>query len=323
MHKSSGNSESHASRIVPGGGLVLVAGGTGFIGSAVVRQLRHRRSVAVLTRDALRAESLVAGSDGGNRVEIREGDVTRPESLPQALTGVDTVVQSVQFPGFPVEAPSRKRTFLEVDARGTETLVAAARAAGVRKFVYVSGVGADADSERVWFRAKGIAERSVAGSGLAYTIVRPSWTYGPGDSSLNRFVDLIRLVPLAFPQLGSGAQKINPVFIDDTARLVTECVMSSTADGATVEIGGRVIMTIDEIVAAAMRAIDRTKPIVHLPIGVANLGAAVLEVLPGQLLSRDAVAFVTQSAVADLSELDRLFPDFELATLPEALATYL
>jgi len=249
--------------------------------------------------------------------------VTRPETLAAPLEGVDTVVQCVQFPGFPVEAPGRGHTFLNVDARGTEAMVAAAREAGVRKFVYLSGVGADPRSTRPWFRAKGLAEQAVSGSGLTFVIVRLSWTYGPGDSSLNRFAELIRLVPFVLPQLGAGGQRINPVFVDDVARLVAGTVDGSAADGATLEIGGRDVMTIDEMMEATMRVLDRVKPIVHIPIACARIGARGLELLPGQLLSRGAVEFVTQSAIADLHELDRRFPGFELAGFEAAIARYL
>ncbi|MDX1390321.1 MAG: NAD(P)H-binding protein, partial [Acidobacteriota bacterium] len=256
-------------------------------------------------------------------VEFRKGDVTRSETLPRALDGVRAVVQCVQFPGFPVEAPSRGRTFLRVDAEGTTALVAAAVEAGVEKFVYISGVGADPHSDRDWFRAKGIAETAVSDSGLAFTVVRPSWIYGPGDVSLNRFVDLIRLLPFAFPQLGSGEQRLNPVFIDDVARLIGACIASGTADGATIEIGGREVLTLDEIIETTMRAVGRVKPIVHIPLELARLGGSVAELLPGQLMSRDAIDFIVQSAIADLTELDRLFPGFELRSIEEAIATYL
>ena len=298
-----------------------MAGGTGFIGSAVVRELAREHPVAVLTRDPARARSSRRAGPPG--VEFRRGDVTNPSTLPAALEGVRTIVQCVQFPGFPVEAPSRGRTFLRVDAGGTEAIVDAAGPAGVERIVYLSGVGADPDSERTWFRAKGLAEAAVSGSGLVWSIVRPSWTFGPGDASLNRFVDLIRLVPFVFPQLGPGTQRINPVFIEDVARLVRVCVGGVTGDGATIEIGGRVVLTIDEIIEATMRAVGRVKPIVHVPIELAKLGGAAAELLPGQLLSRDAIDFITQSAIADLAELDRLLPGFELRTLEEAIATYL
>ena len=319
MSKSSRTSGPGASRTDRKGGPILIAGGTGFIGSAVAHRLEGRRPIVVMTRDRARAER----RRGAAAAELRVGDVTRPETLAAALEGIDTVVQCVQFPGFPVEAPSLGRTFMEVDARGTEAMVSAARQAGVRRFVYLSGVGADPSSDRPWFRAKGLAEAVVEGSGLRYAIVRPSWTYGPGDSSLNKFVDLIRCVPFVFPQLGSGKQRINPVFIDDVARLVVDVVEGDAAELATIEIGGRNVMTIDEIIRATMRVLGRVKPIVHVSSGLASGAAACLELLPGQLLSRGAIDFITQSAIANLQQLDRTFPGFELAGFEAAIVSYI
>ena len=319
MHESSSPSPPAASRSRPAEGPVLVGGGTGFIGSAVVRELLDRRPVAVLTRSVER----VPRRFRGGRVELRQGDVTDPRTLPEALAGIDTVVQCVQFPGFPVERPSAGRTFMDVDAAGTRAVVEAAVKAGVRKIVYLSGVGADIESDRTWYRAKGIAEAAVRESGLRYVIVRPSWTYGPGDRSLNRFVGLMRTIPLVFPQLGPGSQRINPVYVDDVARLVVEALEGDGADGATIEIGGPDVLSMDEIVRATMRALDREKPIVHVPLGLARIAGAVLERFPGQLLSSEAVDFVVQSAVANLEELGRRFPDLRPRDLESALASYL
>lgn len=319
MHESSSPPPPTASRSGPEDGPVLVAGGTGFIGSAVVRELLDRRPVAVLTRSVERAP----GRFRGGKVELREGDVTDPRTLAGALAGIDTVVQCVQFPGFPVERPSAGRTFMDVDAAGTRAVVGAAVAAGARKIVYLSGVGADPGSDRPWYRAKGIAEAAVRDSGLRHVVIRPSWTYGPGDRSLNRFVGLIHGFPLVFPQLGSGSQRINPVYIDDVARLVVEAVEGDRADGATIEIGGPDILAMDDIVRAAMRVLDREKPIVHVPLGLARIAGSVLERFHGQLLSRSAVDFIVQSAVANLEELGRRFPDFRPRDLDSTLASYL
>jgi len=236
---------------------------------------------------------------------------------------MDVVIDCVQFPGYPVEDPGRGRTFLAVDAAGARALTEAAGRSGVRKLVYLSGVGADIDSPRQWFRAKGIAEAAVAESGLAYAVVRPSWVFGPGDASLNRFAGIIRRVPGFFPQIGSGGQLLNPAYIGDVATLVAEVAAGSVADGETVEIGGPETLTLDEILRVTMRVLGREKPIVHFPIPLVKLGAGLLELLPGQLLSRDAVDFITQSAVADLAALRRLFPERRLLPLEEALRDYL
>src|SRR5581483_494165 len=158
--------------------MILVAGGSGFIGKAIVRELLARGlPVAVLSH---RAGSGGMALDGGS-VELRRGDVTDAATLPSALAGVDTVIGAVQFHDFPNQNRAKGLTFDNVDRRGTENLVAAAKAAGVRRYVYISGAGAAPDAEQVWFRAKWGAETAIRESGLQALIVRPSWVFGPDD----------------------------------------------------------------------------------------------------------------------------------------------
>lgn len=298
---------------------VLVAGGTGFLGSACTRTLHDRgHRVAVLSR---RPDG-VADRFPGREVEGRGGDVTRPDTLAGVLEGVDVVVQAVQFPGFPVENPARGHTFREVDARGTANMAAAAARAGVEHLVYLSGVGADAAAERPWFRAKAMAERAVRDGTFRHTIVRPSWVYGPEDRSLNVFARLVRMVPGVFPQLGDGSQRINPVFVEDVSAAVARRVDSADED-ATFEIGGPVTYSMDGIVRVVMDVLGRRKRIVHVPLFLARAGGAVGELLPGRPFSRDAAAFVVQEAVADLSRFRELFPELSLTDLPTALEGYL
>lgn len=298
---------------------VLVAGGTGFLGSAFVRELCDAgRRVVVLTRDPSKLADRFPGRD----VEGREGDVTRPATLEGALDDVSVVVQSVQFPGFPVERPSRGHTFREVDGRGTANVAAEASRAGVDRMVYLSGVGADPDSEKPWFRAKAMAERAVREGAFAHSIVRPSWVYGPGDRSLNLFARMIRWTPGVFVQLGDGEQRLNPVFVGDVAAAVAAEV--ERPDGADVlfEIGGPVTYTMDGVVRVLMDVLGRRKPIVHVPKGLARAGAAVAELVPGRPMSRSAVEFVTQGAVADLGTLREVHPDLQLTVLQDALSSY-
>ena len=105
-------------------------------------------------------------------VEIRNADAAGDNGLVEALAGVDALVIALAFKNSPMESPARGQTFMQVDAAGTEHLVAAARRAGVRQILYLSGAGAAADARQQWFRAKWRAEQAVRGSGLAWTILQ-------------------------------------------------------------------------------------------------------------------------------------------------------
>jgi uncharacterized protein YbjT (DUF2867 family) len=295
--------------------VVAVAGGTGFVGGAIARELARRgHRVVVLThRPGARPEQ--------PGIEYRSADATRPESLAGTLAGVDTLVISLAFRNSPVEAPRRGRTFDSVDADGTVALAAAARAAGVKRLVYMSGAGAAADAPRHWFRAKWRAEEAVRGSGIEYTIFRPSWVYGPGDVSLNRFLGFTRFLPFV-PQIGNGKQVLVPVFVDDVAALVADALETPAASNQVFEAGGPQSMTMDDVVRTALRVMGRRRLILHTPVALMKLATAPLTLLPSPPMTPTAIDFVVQSAPVDTTALSRVFPR-RLTPLAEALATYL
>src|SRR5207245_2588022 len=128
------------------------------------------RDVAVMTAHPERSSTLIEAA-GARAVR---GDVQHPASLADAVRDAESVVQALTFPTFPVQKPRKGYTFEEFDARGTAALVAASAAAGVRKFVYVSGAGASADAAKVWFRAKWAGEEAVRAAEVDHVILRPS-----------------------------------------------------------------------------------------------------------------------------------------------------
>ena len=144
---------------------VVVAGGSGFIGSAVVRRLVARGdTVSVMTAHPGRSAERIRRAGA----EPVEGDIQKPGSLRKPLEGAEVVVQSLTFPSFPVEKKGRGWTFEEFEARGTKSLVEAARAGGVKRFVYVSGVGVAPDAPKVWHRAKWEGEQAILEIGRAH-----------------------------------------------------------------------------------------------------------------------------------------------------------
>jgi NADH dehydrogenase len=294
---------------------VAVAGGTGFVGGAIARELAARGlRVAVLTHR--KGVAL-----GPQIAEVRSADVLTSTGLVGALDGIDALVIALAFRNSPIEAPRRGRTFERVDADGTVALVEAARLAGVRRIVYISGAGAAPDAAKHWFRAKWRAEEAVRGSGIDYTIFRPSWIYGPGDKSLNRFLGFARWLPFV-PQIGNGRQLLAPVFVADMGRLVADALSTPATVGLTLEVGGPETVTMDSVVRAALHVQGRRRFILHSPVMLMKILTRPLTLLPSPPMTPDAIDFVVQSAQVDTAPLSAALPR-RLTPLDEGLASYL
>jgi NADH dehydrogenase len=296
---------------------VAVAGGSGFVGGGIAAELFSRgHRVVVLSRRGESARGPLPDS-----VEIRDADAASDQGLVEALAGVDGLVIALAFKNSPMESPARGQTFMQVDAAGTEHLVAAARQAGVERILYLSGAGAAPDAPQHWFRAKWRAEEAVRGSGLAWTILRPTWIYGPRDMSLNRFIGFARQFQIV-PMTNTGGQLLAPLFIDDVASLAADCLTDPAARGQVFEIGGPQTMRLRDVIDRALRVAGIRRPIVPGPAPLIRLGAAPLTMLPSPPLTPDAVDFINQPATVDLAPLLECMPR-RLTPLDEGLATYL
>jgi NADH dehydrogenase len=294
---------------------IVVAGGTGFIGREVVRRLLAdgRDQVAVTTRDP-------AGDDPwAGRVERVQAFAGDALSLGKAFTRADVVVNCIQFPNHPVEDPGKGRTYMEVDGRGTSVAAAAAKRVGVRRFVYMSGAGAGQHRPQPWFRAKDMAEQAIRDSGLEYGVVRPSWIYGPGDHSMNRFVAFCRKLPVV-PVIGNGKTPVYPMHVDDVARCVVELVRREDAKDKVLEIGGD-RMTMDEVIRTVQSVLGKRRPLLHHPAPLMKLLTLPMTVLPEPMLSPGAVDFIVQEVEIDPRPAREYF-GFAPRPLAEGLREY-
>ncbi len=282
---------------------IAVAGGSGFIGRAIVRGLVKMPGIRlrVLTR---KPESARRRLDLA-QVEFITADVTEPKSLGRALAGVDSLVNATQFDGYPIEKPRRGLTFERVDYGGTVNLLEAAKLNAVRRLVYISGAAADENSTHPGFRAKGRAERAIRESGIEYTIFRPSLVYGPEDRVLNGIARLLRFAPV-FVVPGTGRQKVQPVLVDNLAEAVA-LALGSLGSNQILEIGGPEAMTFDEMIKLVMQISGHHRPIVHAPETLMRAAGAIAESLPGPLFSRDAVTFVVADNACDVKPLIEQF----------------
>jgi uncharacterized protein YbjT (DUF2867 family) len=297
---------------------VLVTGGTGFIGSATIDALRgldRGHTVCCLTRHADRP------SAWGDAVTLVPGDVRDAASLRRAVDGVEVVVHAVQFPNHPVENPRRGYTYAAIDGEGTERLVAACQAAGVRRIVYLSGAGTRPGRAEPWFRAKERAEAAIRASGLESVIFQPSWIYGRRDRSLNRFIQLVRYLPIV-PVIGDGRARVQPALVDDVARVVALAVDEPRATGQTFELGGPEQLTMDAILRTVQRLLGRHQPLLHVPVALVKLPAWFLAKLPNPPLSPAAIDFILMEESVDPGPAETLF-GVRFRTLEEGLRTYL
>jgi NADH dehydrogenase len=156
---------------------------------------------------------------------------------------------------------------------------------------------------------------------MSWTIVRPTWIFGPRDVSLNRFVGFARRLPIV-PLTNAGRQLLAPVFVDDAARLVADSLDDDAAIGETFELGGPETLAMRDIVSAALRVAGLRRPVVPGPTPLLKLGAWPLKFLPRPPLTPDAVDFVNQPATVDLAPLMERMPR-RLTPLEEALRSYL
>jgi NADH dehydrogenase len=237
------------------------------------------------------------------------------------MEGVDIVVNAVQFPGSPIENRRKGFTFEEVDLKGTRNQVDAAKRAGVRRFVYVSGAGANKDSEKHWFRYKWEAEDYLQHSGLEWVIIRPTWVYGPDDVSLNRFLGFGKMLPF-IPMFGNGEQDMQPVFIDDVGRVGADAATKPEAANMLFELGGPERMSMNDVVKTALDVQGKKKGLLHQPVVVGKLLGSLPNIPPFPALTADAIDFITEPAVADNATLERVLQP-RLTPLREGLATYL
>jgi len=284
---------------------VLVTGPTGFIGPHVVHELRAREvPVRALVRDAARASKLTAWG-----AELAVGDVTDPASLAAACAGVDAVVHLVAI------IRGRPEDFERVMAQGTRNVVAAARDAGVRRFVLASALGLDERTKDAvpYYRAKWEMEQAVLGSGVEHVIFRPSFVFGREGGVLPTFVRLARFAPVT-PIVGPGTERLQPIWVDDLAAYFAAAVGEPAAANRTFELGGPEAVSWNEFWARLKRTLGSRRPSLHVPFGAMRLQAALTERLPGAPVTRDQLTMLAlgDNVVSDPAAVET----FELPLVP-------
>jgi uncharacterized protein YbjT (DUF2867 family) len=239
--------------------------------------------VRCFVRDPRKAAKL-----GAWGCELVQGDMTDSASLRRAVDGVDTVVHLVAI------RQGRPQQFQRIMVDGTRELLRTAREAGVRRFVLMSALGTSEQTKDLvpYYGAKWQMEEDVRAAGIGHVIFRPSFVFAGDGGILPTFAKLARLTPVT-PIIGSGRQRIQPIWADDVAAYFAEAVGREDVLDRTFELGGPDVVTWNEFwrQLKAVRGIRR--PSLHVPVGVMRLNALVTERLPGDIpLTRDLLTML-------------------------------
>jgi uncharacterized protein YbjT (DUF2867 family) len=253
---------------------VLVLGGSGFIGRHLVAQLaRGEIKVTVPSRRRERAKHLILLPT----VDVVEANVGDGAVLERLVRGQDAVVNLVGI---------LHGDFERAHAELPRALVAACRAAGVRRLLHMSALGADLQGPSEYQRSKAKGEQAVReAKDLDVTVFRPSVAFGPEDRFLNRFAAMARFMPvLAVP---CPQARFQPVYVGDVVRAMAAALDDNASHPKVYELGGPHEYTLKQLVDLVCTLTERRRLVIGLPDWASRMQAFMLEKLPGRLLTRD------------------------------------
>lgn len=288
--------------------MILIAGGTGLLGTQVVRLLTAQGlSLRVLTRDRDKAQQL-----SGEHVEIVTGAVQDRSAIEQAVDGARVVISAIQ--GFSGTGDSNPRT---VDLHGNSVLIQAAQQAGVERLILVSVHGAAPDHPIELFRMKYAAEQALQASGLSWTIIRPAaymetWAKLIGEPLVSTGKTRI---------FGRGENPINFVSASDVAQFVAWAAQEPSIQGECVDVGGPQNLTMRQVTQIIMSATKVSGKVTAVPLPMMRLMAVLMRPLNPTLARQIQAGIVmdTLDMSFDPSAMRRRYPSMPYTSLADVV----
>ncbi|MFA4970943.1 MAG: complex I NDUFA9 subunit family protein, partial [Sulfuritalea sp.] len=276
---------------------LLIIGGTGFLGTAIVGELARRVASAdfcltLPTRRRDRARHLLVLPTA----TVVEADVHDPATLARLMAGQDIVISLVGILKGG-EGEPYGQGFARAHVELPQKIAAAAKAAGVRRVLHVSALKAAADAPSGYLRSKAAGEAVLRDAGLDLTLFRPSVIFGPGDSFLTLFARLAKIAPF-FPLAGAEA-RFQPVWVGDVAAAVADSLLRAESIGAAYDLCGPTQYSLRELVSYAAEVSGHPRAVVGLPDAIAWLQAWAMEFIPNGPMTRDNIRSMRVASVCD------------------------
>jgi NADH dehydrogenase len=283
-----------------GNGVILVTGGTGFIGRSLIRQLTEAGyPVRLLIRPSPRSPNLPRGVP----VEVALTTLNDERSLRAAMAGVDTVYHLAG-----VERRGAYADLMAVDIQGTQAVVNAAKDAGVGRFFFLSHLGADRASAYPVFKAKAIAEEFVRRGGVDYTILRTALVFGPNDGFTTGLAQLLQALPFFFLVPGEGDTLLQPLWVEDLATALLWALDDEATRNQVYSLGGPEYLTFNDVLYLVMEKLRLHRTPVYLKPPYLRGITVLLETLfPSLPVSVYWLDYLAANRTCSLDTLPRFF----------------
>ena len=256
---------------------ILILGGTGFVGRHLCEKLAagpYRATVVTRRRSNASHLQMLPLVDV---VEVAAHDAT---ALMPLLAEHDAVVNLIAI------LHGNEAAFEKAHVQLPLELAKACDAAGQRRIVHISSLGADVNAPAMYQRSKARGEAVLSAAGLDVSVLRPSVIFGAEDKFLNTFASLQKLLPF-IPLAGSTA-RFQPVWVEDVASAIVKCIEDKSTIGQTFEACGPEVFTLKQLVQLAGQYSGHDKPVIGLPDALARIQARLMELVPGDpIMSRD------------------------------------
>ena len=294
--------------------MILITGATGYIG---------RHLVTRLVSQGERPRCLVRNSNSAknnlpvDKVDLVQGLTTQPASLNAAVQGVDTIVHTAFITAD--HKALRSNYYNETNVNGTSNLIEAAKTAGVKRVVEISGLGTKPDKPGSYMQGRYLAEKMLIDSGLDYTIIRPSVLFGKDASFIKGLADLVRTMPV-LPLIGGGRTLFQPIYVEDVITVIIKVLENPAGtNGKIYTIGGPAYYSFTQVFNELTRVMHKNRLKVYAPTPLIGIGAAIMEaVLLKPPLTKAAMTLFSFNNTTDLNSVER---DFGFT--PTSFTTYL
>jgi NADH dehydrogenase len=296
--------------------MIIVTGGSGYIGSHIVRRLDGvGLPVRALVRNRAKAEE--ESRLNGLSAQWFEADVIHLETLVPALEGATAVVHTVA-----IAIEKGGRSYEDINYQGTRNLIKACQATGVRRFVNLSQLGADSRLPYRFLASKGKAQEAVAASGLDWTAFQPSVVWGPEDEFANTFARLVPLSPLIYPIVDKNA-RFEPVWVEDVVTAIVKSLDDPSTIGQVYELGGPEVLSLEEIEKRTLAALGAKRALIPFPRPLLNLVVTLMEaLLPAPPVTRSLLELLAVDNVTKHNDIRRFVPEPRAFT-PENASPYM